>query len=114
MSIDSTFKPMTANYAVDSSAAVRINEAQGSGVSSFRIRNTTAANAVAYVAWGPSAAATPAANAAAPAVGTPKVNSAGIPANGVVYLEVPANSFFIGSAAAPNLEICGGEGGNGG
>lgn len=114
MSIDSTFKPATANYAVDSTAPVQIIEAQGSGVVSFRIRNVTAANAVAYVSWGRTVASTLAANAAAPALGTPKVNSIGIPANGVLYIEVPANSFFVGSAAAPNLEICGGEGGNGG
>lgn len=114
MSIDSTFKPATMNYAVDNTAPVQLVEALGSGVVSFRIRNLTAANAVAYVAWGRSAAATVAANAAAPAIGTPKANSQSIPANGTLYLEVPANSFFIGSAAAPNLEICGGEGGNGG
>lgn len=114
MSIDSTFKPATGNYAVDNSVAAQVVEAQGSGVSTFRIRNTTAASAVAYVSWGRTAALTLAANAAAPAIGTPKVNSIGIPPNGVVYIEVPANSFFIGSAAAPNLEICGGQGGTGG
>lgn len=108
MSIDSTFKPMTATYQVDSTGAVQIKEAKDAGASSFRLRNVNAA--AAYVTWGGSGVT----SKGAPVLGTPSVNTIGIPIGGVAYIEVPPASFFIASVAAPAVEITGGEGGNGG
>jgi hypothetical protein len=109
MSIDSTFKPATMTYAVDNTAPVQIKEAQGSGVSSFRIRALVASG---YIAWGNASVAAP----TAPTIGSPKPNTVGVTLGVPLYLEVPANSFFIGNAvfATSGFEVTGGEGGNGG
>ena len=108
MSIDTTFQPKTQTYAVDNTAAVQLTEAAQVGALTFRIRNINAA--AIYVAWGVTAPAAP----TAPAIGTPKPRTMGIPIGGVLYIEVPPASFFIASAVAPALEITGGQGGVGG
>jgi hypothetical protein len=112
MSIDTTFKPLGNTYAVDNSAAVQIPNAGMQGITTFRIRNLSTSAAV-YVAWGRTAPAAP----AAPALGAPIANAIGISPGGTLYLEVPANSFFIASTALAGpggVEITGGIGGVGG
>ena len=108
MGVDTTFQPKTPTFAVDSTAAVTI-DARQSGVTSWRIRNSAAA--AAYVKWAQGGATAPTA-AAAPAIGTPVANEIGIAAGQAVYIEgIGAFLQFIGNAAAPNLEITGGQGG---
>jgi len=106
MSVDSTFKPMTATYLV-TTAAVNIPEAFGAGISTFRVKCLAAA----YITWGPTSSVTA---KGAPAAGVPVVNTLGMATIGsVMYIEVPANSFFISSVATA-FEVTGGEGGTGG
>lgn len=109
MSIDTTFKPISRTYAVDNSAALQIPEAVANGGQmSFRVRSIAAATQ--YLAWGATAPAAP----TAPAVGTPKINTLGIAAGATIYLELPANSFLIGSIVTTCFEITAGFGGSGG
>jgi hypothetical protein len=103
MSIDTTFKPFSPSFAVASGAPVQ--SAAPVGVTTFRIVNTTAA-AAARVSWGKTAALTPVPAAPGP-------NSILIQLGGVLYIEVPGDSFFNVSAAA-TVEITGGQGGVGG
>lgn len=107
MSIDSTFKPQTGTYLVGVTA-VQIVEAFGSGVVSFRVWNNAAT--IQYLTWGRNSGITA---AGAPTAGVPSVNTIGIPIGAVVYVEVPANSYFIGNTGSA-FQITGGEGGNGG
>ena len=111
MSIDTTFQPKTPTYVVDSTGAVQVKEAPQAGAITFRIVNTTAASATTRVAIGQSASlATP----TAPAVGTPSGPfNLLLPANAVLYVEVPQASFFR-AAAAGTFEVTGGQGGVGG
>jgi hypothetical protein len=113
MGIDTTFQPKTPVYAVDSSAAVTIDGRQ-SGVSSWRIRAVTATG---YVKWAPPPPATAPTAAAAPALGTPVANEAGVNFGQTLYLEgIGAWLQFIGSGVfgTASLEITGGQGGCGG
>jgi len=110
MSIDTTFKPLTETYFVDNSAAVQIPGANQRGVTTFRIRNSSAGGTTAYIAWGPKAAGLA---AVAPTLGAPSPNTIGISGNITVNIEVPCNSFFIGSSATNTFEITGGTGGTG-
>jgi hypothetical protein len=112
MGIDTTFQPKTATYAVDSSAAVVIDGRQ-QGVSSWRIRAVTATG---YVKWSQGGTTAPTA-AAAPALGTPVANEAGVNFGQTLYLEgIGAWLQFIGSGVigTASLEITGGQGGCGG
>jgi hypothetical protein len=108
MSIDTTFAPKTQTYAVDNTAAVQLTEAGQVGATTFRVRNINAA--AIYFSWGAKSAGLA---AAAPAIGAPKANTIGLAIGGIIYIEVPPNSFFIASAVAPALEITGGMGGVG-
>lgn len=104
MAIDTTFKPLSGSVAIASGAPAQVPAPVG--VTSFRIVNTTAANAATRISWGPTAA-----KAAVPAAAGPSI--AYIPGNGVLYLEVPGDSFFNVQAAG-TVEITGGQGGVGG
>jgi hypothetical protein len=104
MSIDTTFKPISAPVALISGTPVQVNGFLG--VTTFRITNTAAA--VARVSWGKTSAQAP-----TPAVATPIINSVLLLAGENLYLEVPGDSFFNASAAA-TIEIIGGIGGVGG
>lgn len=107
MSIDTTFKPIGQTVLVGVAAVAAVDKGAQAGVTTFRIRNTNvAAN---YITWGPTAAVTA---AGAPVAGTPSVNTIGVPIGGVVYLEVPAASFFIATLAS--FEVTPGTGGIGG
>ncbi len=120
MSIDVTFQPKTPTYAVDSSAAVKIDGRQ-LGVTSWRIRAIAAApttsTAGVYVAWAPGANAAPAAPTA-PALGAPEQNVLGVNAGQTLYIEgVGAwlQFFASGLFATPSyVEVTGGQGGAGG
>jgi hypothetical protein len=118
MGVDSTFQPKTPTYAVDNSAAVAIDGRQ-SGVSSWRIRlvlATPVAGTSAYIKWANGNAAAPSA-AAAPVLGTPVTNTAGVNDGQTLYLEgIGAWLQFIGSAAlaTSGFEVTGGQGGCGG
>jgi hypothetical protein len=104
MAIDTTFKPFSPSFAVTSGTPAQ--SPAPVGVTSFRIVNTTAANATVRVAWGKTAASTTVPSAPGP-------NNILIPANAVCYIEVPGDSFFNTSAVG-TVEITGGQGGSGG
>jgi hypothetical protein len=108
MSIDTTFQPKGSSQAIASGAPAQLNGGQSGqiGVTTFRVVNTTAASAATRISWGTSAAATPVPSAPGP-------SNMFLPANGVLYIEVPCNSFF-NVAAAGTVEIIGGQGGVGG
>jgi hypothetical protein len=108
MSIDTTFHPIGSSLAITSGAPAQLNGGQSGqiGVTTFRVVNTTAASAATRFSWGTTAAA-----AAVPAA--PGPSNIFIPANAVMYIEVPPNSFF-NVAAAGTVEIIGGMGGVGG
>lgn len=110
MSVDTTFQPKTGLLVVDNTAAAQIPGASQLGVTTFRC---VARVANCYLAWGVTAPAAPAAPAG---VGYGKINTIGLTVGVACYLELPANSFFIGSAAfaTANVEITGGQGGVGG
>jgi hypothetical protein len=106
MSIDTTFQPKGSSLAVVSGTPAQLNGGQSGqiGVTTFRVVNTTAASASTRINWGTTAASTPVPAAPGPA-------NMLIPGNGVLYIEVPCNSFFNTSG---NVEIIGGQGGVGG
>lgn len=108
MSIDTTFKPVTATYRFDNSAAVQVKEAAQGGCSTFRIKNLDPARQ--WFTWGPAGIAA----AVAPALGTQSPNTIGLEPGGVIYIEVPAASFFRGSIVTTGFEVTGGQGGIGG
>jgi hypothetical protein len=118
MSIDTTFQPKTPTYAVDSSAAVKIDGRQ-LGVTSWRIRYvmvTPTVGATGYIAWANGANAAPTAPTA-PALGAPEQNVLGVNLGQTLYIEgVGAWLQFIGSQAiaTANFEVTGGQGGCGG
>lgn len=118
MSVDTTFQPKTPTYAVDSSAAVVIDGRQD-GVTSWRIRlvlGTPVSGTSAYIKWANGNAAAPSA-AAAPTLGSPVVNTAGVNDAQTLYLEgIGAWLQFIGSGAfgTSSFEVTGGQGGCGG
>lgn len=106
MSIDTTFHPITQTVLVGA-AAVQVATDTQLDANTFRVVCKVAA----YLTWGNSSAITA---KGAPIAGTPVFNTLGMPTVGsVMYIEVPANSFFIASAAAA-FEITGGKGGVGG
>lgn len=115
-SINTTFQPMTETIVVDNTAAAQVKSAVQKGASTFRV---VARVANAYLAWGQQAAGLAA--AAPAAVGTLPLTAGqggiiGLTVGVPCYIEVPAASFFIGSAvfATSNIEITGGQGGVGG
>lgn len=118
MSIDTTFHPLSMNSLVGVTAtqiggtSATGGTGQQLGVTTFRIRNITAAAAV--LGWGQTAAS---AVITAPAANAPQnsITVAGGAAGGgpAVYLELPYGTFFISSVAAA-FEIQGGMGGVGG
>ncbi len=119
MSIDTTFQPKTPTYAVDSSAAVVIDGRQA-GVTSWRIRGvftlTPAIGESGYIKWAAGNASAPSA-AAAPALGAPVTNTAGVNIGQTLYLDgIGAWLQFIGNAAitTSSFEVTGGQGGCGG
>lgn len=107
-SINPVFQPLTPMYAVDDSAAVQITEAGQVGATVFRIRAITASG---YISWGPKS--TVAAPTAPSAAGQKSPNTIGVTLGQAVYIEVPPNSYFIGSAAfgTGSFEVTGGQGG---
>lgn len=105
MSIDTTFHPITQTVLVGA-AAVQVATDTQLDANTFRVRCLVAA----YLTWGNNSSITA---KGAPAAGVPVMNTIGMAAGGVMYVEVPANSFFIASAAAA-FEITGGKGGVGG
>jgi hypothetical protein len=113
MGIDTTFRPTTPTYAVDSSAAVVIDGRQD-GVSTWRIR---AVLATGEIKWAPGNAAVAPTAPAAIALGTPAPNQAGVNLAQTLYLEgIGAWLQFIGNApyATSYFEVTGGQGGCGG
>jgi hypothetical protein len=122
MGIDTTFRPCTPTYAVDSSAAVAI-DARQLGVSTWRIRavglvaaSGSAATSV-YVKWASPTGSAPTAPSA-PALGAPAPNVIGVNIGQTVYVEgIGADLQFIASglyATPAYVEITGGQGGCGG
>ncbi|MGP6156252.1 MAG: hypothetical protein ACLPYS_01725 [Vulcanimicrobiaceae bacterium] len=115
MGVDTTFQPKTPTYAVDSSAAVTIDGRQP-GVTSWRIRlvlATPVAGTSAYIKWANGGASAPSA-AAAPTLGAPVINTAGVNDGQTLYLEgIGAWLQFIGSGAfgTSSFEVTGGQGG---
>lgn len=104
MSIDTTFKPGGPTVAVASGTpAQALSPGQGG---TFRIINTTAANAATRIAWGRTAAGT----AVPAAAGMQNLLLNG---NAVIYLELPQDSFF-NVAAGGTIEVTPGQGGVGG
>lgn len=101
-SINTVFQPMSPSVAIVSGTPQQALGGQGS----FRIVNTTAANAIARISWGRSAA-----SAAVPAASGP--NTMYLGPNESIYLELPMDSFFNVSAAA-TVEVTPGQGGAGG
>lgn len=107
MSVDTTFKPQTGTYLI-TTAAQNVPEASGAGVVTFRVRLIVAGPA--YLTWGSSTVTAK----GAPAAGTPVVSTLGMSGIGtVLYIEVPANTFFISNVAVA-FEVTGGQGGIGG
>lgn len=106
MSIDTTFHPITATYLVGTSALQVAPDTQQDN-NTFRVKCLVAA----YLTWGNKSSITA---AGAPTAGVPVMNTLGMATVGsVMYIEVPANSWFISSVAAA-FEITGGKGGVGG
>lgn len=105
MSIDTTFHPITQTILVGA-AAVQVSTDTQLDANTFRV----VCKAAAYLSWGNSAVTAK----GAPIAGVPVFNTLGMVTIGtVMYIEVPANSFFISSVAA-SFEITGGKGGVGG
>lgn len=107
-SINPVFQPLTPTYAVDDSAAVQVAEAGQAGATVFRIRAITASG---YIAWG--VKSTISAPTAPSAAGQKLPNTIGVTLGQSVYLELPPDSFFIGSAVfgTGSFEVTGGQGG---
>jgi hypothetical protein len=119
MSVDTTFQPKTPTFAVDSSAAVVIDGRQA-GVTSWRIRivpTTPAVGSTGYIKWANGNATAPTAPAA-PALGAPVTNTAGVNLGQTLYLDgIGAWLQFISnltSGTSGVLEVTGGQGGCGG
>src|SRR5271155_3957491 len=118
MSIETTFQPKTPTFAVDNSAAVVIDGRQ-LGVTSWRIRlvlATPVAGTSGYIKWAAGNAAAPSA-AAAPGLGAPVSNTAGVNDGQTLYIDgIGAWLQFIGNAvfATSSFEVTGGQGGCGG
>jgi hypothetical protein len=104
MSIDTTFKPGGPGVALVSGTPVQAL-APGAG-GTFRVVNTTAANAATRINW-----ATSQAKSAVPT--GPGLNSLYLLPNEAVYIEVPQDSWF-NIAALGTAEIVPGQGGVGG
>lgn len=115
MSIDTTFQPKTDLLVVDNTAAAQVPGASQKGVTTFRC---VARVANCYLAWGRKSTVTaPAAPAAVGLfAGSQNGGIIGLTKDAPCYIEVPPDSFFIGSAAfaTSNVEIIGGQGGTGG
>jgi hypothetical protein len=106
MSIDTTFHPITQTVLVGT-AAVQVATDTQQDNTTFRVLCVAAA----YLTWGNSNAITA---KGAPTAGNPVFNTLGMLTVGsVMYIEVPANSWFISNAAA-SFQITGGKGGVGG
>lgn len=108
-SINPVFQPITETYAVDNTAGgVAIKGASQRGVSVFRIRAITASG---YIAWFRPGQAPVAPTA--PVVDTPQPNTLGVTLGQSIYIELPADSVFIGNAAFATsaFEVTGGQGG---
>lgn len=106
MSIDTTFHPITQTILVGVTAVQVATDTQ-LDANTFRVKCLAAA----YLTWGNNGNITA---KGAPAAGVPVMNTLGMATIGsVMYIEVPANSFFISSVAA-SFEITGGKGGVGG
>lgn len=108
LSVDTTFHPITQTVLVGATAVqVAIDTQQDN--TTFRVRCLSATSV--YLTWGNSSTITA---KGAPAANVPVMNTVGMMiAGSVMYIEVPANTFFIASAAAA-FEITGGKGGVGG
>lgn len=102
MSVDVTFKPLTASVAFTNAAAVQVNGGSPQGATTFRVTNTGATGT--RFSWGGAAVAVP--TAAGP-------NTMYVGAGLSVYIEVPYNSYFIGQASS-TFEVIAGIGGAGG
>ena len=118
MSVDTTFQPKTATYAVDSSAVVTIDGRQA-GVTSWRIRPVQGTPAAVTgfpsnsIKWAQGGTTAPSA-AAAVALGTPVANQIGVNYGQTVYLDgIGAWLQWIGNAvyATEYFEVTGGQGG---
>jgi predicted branched-subunit amino acid permease len=106
VSIDTTFHPITPTILVGVTAVQAAVDTQQDNTT-FRVRCLVAA----YLTWGNKSTITA---LGAPAAGVPSANTLGMSVVGsAMYIEVPANSFFISSIAA-SFEITGGKGGVGG
>lgn len=112
MSVDTTFKPLTPTALLGTAAAqIAADSSCAAGMTTFRVSSLLVARG--YIAWGPKAAGLAAVAPTGTSATTVSVNTIGVPAGGTVYIEAPASSFFIASAAAA-FEVTGGSGGNGG
>ncbi len=106
MSIDTTFHPITQTVLVGTSAVQVATDTQ-LDANTFRVVCVAAA----YLTWGNASTVT---SKGAPTAGNPVFNTLGMLTVGsVMYIEVPANSWFISSVAA-SFQITGGKGGVGG
>jgi hypothetical protein len=106
LSIDTTFHPITQTVLVGATAVQVATDTQQDNTT-FRVLCVAAAQ----LTWGNSASITA---KGAPTAGVPVFNTLGMLTPGsVMYIEVPANSWFIASAAAA-FQITGGKGGVGG
>lgn len=108
---NNAFTPRGPTYAIDNSAASQCLTTDATPATSYRIRNTTAANAVSYIAWAQSAAAV---TVTAPVVGTPQGGVGGGGILGMIGTSVevfvlPPNVFFK-AAVGGTFEVTPGEG----
>lgn len=104
-SINTTFQPVGPTVALASGTSVQVNPSPSNNLGDcFRIINTTA-TAAHRIAWGRSS------SVAVPTAAGPQ--NLLVPAAGVIYLCLPADSWF-NSDAASTFEITPGIGGVGG
>jgi hypothetical protein len=104
VSIDTTFHPITQTVLVGATPVQAAIDTQ-LDATTFRVLCRTAGS---FTWGGPGTTAK-----AAPAAGVPAFNTLSMVTVGsVMYIEVPANSFFV--SAAGSFEITGGKGGVGG
>jgi hypothetical protein len=107
MSIDTVFKPQWPNSFVGTAGVQLSAMANGTGITSFRVRNLAAV--VQYFGWGSTAAQAVANATATPAAGLPVQNNIGMLPSTVETFEIPGNMFFA-AATTTGFEFCGGQG----
>ena len=114
MSVDTVFQPKAPTVNVKNSAIQVLSPGTPlyNSTVSFRIVNLAATAATQRVGWGPTASSTSAAAPGGSGIAN-GVYSITLEGNGVITLELPGSTFFIGSDATNGLEITPGQGNTG-